>query len=211
MQWTSRQPFVPTSVLDRLDRVRLRRAALRFAAHGWSVTPGAYLTGRRFHCGQPGCPITGCHPALDSWADAATCDPARIAGWWRHHPHSVLLTTGESFDVLEVPAILARRAPGIGPAAVTAGGRWMFLVRPGRPLCTELDRRIDVVRHGTGSWIPVPPSRMPEGQVRWEVSPDQVGWQLPDAEMVQEKLAGAVEPARTLIIPRQLSTSRRAA
>ncbi|MEV6306811.1 bifunctional DNA primase/polymerase [Actinoplanes sp. NPDC051861] len=211
MQWTSRQPFVPPSVLDRLDRARLRRAALRYAAHGWMVTPGAYLSGRRFHCGRPGCPITGCHPALETWAESATGDPARILGWWRHRPHAVLLTTGESFDVLEVPSALARRAPGIGPAAVTADGRWMFLVRPGLPLRPELDRRLDVVLHGTGSWVPAPPSRMPEGPVRWAVTPDETGWRLPDAGTVQQLFAGAVAPACPLSVPRQLSTSRRAA
>ncbi|MEU4427421.1 bifunctional DNA primase/polymerase [Actinoplanes sp. NPDC024001] len=212
MQWTSSQPFVPPSLLDRLDRVRLRRAALRYAEHGWPVTPGSYLTGHRFHCDRPGCPITGCHPALDTWAESASGDPARITGWWRHRPHAVLLTTGESFDVLEVPAPLARRAHGLGPAAVTATGRWMLMVRPGRPLCPELERRLDVIRHGVGSWIPAPPSRMVEGPVRWAVPPEQVGWRLPDAEMVQERIAAALGPVPGRpIVPRQLSTSRRAA
>ncbi|WP_328478962.1 bifunctional DNA primase/polymerase [Actinoplanes sp. NBC_00393] len=214
MQWTSSQPFVPPSVLDRLDRVRLRRAALRYAEHGWPVTPGSYLTGHRFHCDRPGCPITGCHPALDSWIESATGDPDRITDWWRRRPHAVLLTTGESFDVLEVPAPLARRTPGLGPVAVTAGGRWMFLVRPGRPLRPELERRLDVIRHGVGSWIPAPPSRMVEGPVRWAVTPTQVDWRLPDADLVQEKIAAALGPTLVSgrpIVPRQLSTSRRAA
>ena len=214
MQWTSRQPFVPPALLDRLDRVRLRRAALRYASHGWTVTPGAFLAGHRFHCGRPGCSITGCHPALDSWAESASGDPARIAAWWRHQPHTVLLTTGTDFDVLEVPGTLGRRAPGAGPVAATAAGRWMFLVRPGRPLRPELANRLDVVRHGAGSWIPAPPNRMPEGPIRWVVAPEQVAWRLPDADRVQETLAGAVGPAPVpgaRLIPRQLNTSRRAA
>jgi hypothetical protein len=37
MRWTARQPFVPPSLLDHLDRVRLRRAARRYAAQGWVV------------------------------------------------------------------------------------------------------------------------------------------------------------------------------
>jgi hypothetical protein len=214
MQWTTSQPFVPPSLLDQLDRVRLRRAALRYAQHGWAVTPGSYLTGHRFHCGRPGCPITGCHPALDSWVESATGDPDRITGWWRRRPHSVLLTTGVSFDVLEVPRPLARRAAGLGPAAVTATGRWMLLVRPGCPLRPELDQRLDVIRHGVGSWIPAPPSRMVEGPVRWGVSPAQVEWRLPAAELVQERLVAALGPVREPgrpIVPRQLSTARRAA
>ncbi|AEV82437.1 DNA primase [Actinoplanes sp. SE50] len=214
MQWSSRQPFVPPSFLDRLDRVRLRRAAQTFAGHGWAVAPGAVLTGPRFDCGRPGCPITGCHPAVDSLAEAATTDPGRVAAWWRRRPHNVLLTTGERFDVLEVPALLGRPVAdrAAGPVAVTAGGRWMFLVRPGCPLRAELDLRQDVVRHGHGSWIPAPPSRMVEGPVRWVIPPSQVDWAPGDPGRIQEMLAASA--ARTgwaHRVPRQLSTLRRAA
>ncbi|WP_229072301.1 bifunctional DNA primase/polymerase [Actinoplanes sp. DH11] len=212
MQWTSRQPFVPPALLDRLDRGRLRRAALRYAAQGWQVTPGAYLAGHRFHCGRPGCPITACHPALDAWAAAATVDPGRIARWWRRQAHTVLLPTGSRFDVLEVPAALGRQLPALGPVAVTAAGRWMLLVGPGRPLRPELENRIDVVRHGIGSWIPAPPNRLLDGPIRWTVAPEQVDWRMPDAERVQELLVVAAGPAPGRpLIPRQLSTSRRAA
>ena len=212
MQWTSRQPFVPPAILDRLDRVRLRRAALRYAAHGWDVTPGAYLAGNRFHCGRPGCPITGCHPALDSWAESAGVDPVRIAAWWRRQAHTVLLPTGVGFDVLEVPALLGRTVPGPGPVAVTGAGRWMFFVSPGRSLRPELEHRLDVIRHGRGSWIPAPPNRLLDGPVRWTVPPEQTGWRLPDADRVQAQLVEAAGPVRPRpLVPRQLSTSRRAA
>ncbi|GLY01674.1 MULTISPECIES: bifunctional DNA primase/polymerase [Actinoplanes] len=214
MQWNNRQPFVPPSLLDRLDRLRLRRTALRYAEHGWSVTPGAWLSGHHFDCGRPGCRITGCHPALDTWTESATTDPARITAWWRRRPYAVLLTTGTTFDVLEVPAAMGRFAPAAGPVAVTATGRWMFFVAPGRPLRSELEHRLDVVRHGTGSWIPAPPSRMIEGPVRWVNPPGRTGWRLPDAGEVQQSLAAVFGSARgpgPLVVPRQLSTSRRSA
>jgi hypothetical protein len=222
MHWTARRPFVPSALLDHLDRARLRRAALTYAAHGWQVTPGAWFTGRRFDCGRPGCPIMAGHPAFESWADTATNDTGRVRAWWRHRPHSVLLATGGPFDALEVPAALGRRAldtlhsgppDSRGPVAVTAAGRWMFLVRPGVPLCAELDRRLDIVRHGTGSWIPAAPSRMPEGPVRWAVSPEHTRWRLPESEVVQALLAGEQGTARTprMTVPRQWSTARRAA
>lgn len=210
MQWNSRQPFVPPSILD---RALLRRAALRYAAHGWPVTPGAHLTASGFDCGRPGCDITGCHPALDAWTVSAGDDPARIAAWWQRRPHTVLLATGITFDVLEVPASLGGHGPAHGPVAVTAGGRWMFLVRPGSPLRPELDRRLDVIRHGTGSWIPAPPSRLPEGPVRWEIPPARVHWRLPASDDVQERLAAAVAGSSRAVgpalVPRQ--PSRRAA
>jgi Bifunctional DNA primase/polymerase, N-terminal len=241
MRWTIRPRFI--------DRIRLRHAALAYSEHGWDVTPGACLSGTRFTCERPGCPTRGCHPALERWEASATCDVARVAHWWRVRPHTVLLATGRAFDVLEVPAHLGLRALGLarlhghvlgparvrvsGPVAVTPGGRWMFLVRPGDPLRPELAEQQDVVRHGPGSWVPAPPSRLPEGPVRWIVTPTEVRWQLPDSYAVQAllvdtfvtvaspRLAGLPLPTArpTLVgyplaaggVPRQTSTWRRAA
>ncbi|MBX6356968.1 MAG: bifunctional DNA primase/polymerase [Micromonosporaceae bacterium] len=186
-----------------MDRIRLGRAALRYAGHGWPVTPGAYRAGDRFACGRAGCPTTACHPALVSWAQAATDDPRTVAGWWRDTAYTVLLATGRAFDVVEVPAYLgaptvaswASRcwpAEACGPVAVSPTGRWMFLVRPGEPLRPELDGRLDVVRHGHGSWVPAPPTRLLEGPVRWAVPPEKTGWRLPDPYLVQEALVTAL-------------------
>jgi hypothetical protein len=213
--------LIPASFVDQLDRLRLRRAALRYAAHGWPVTPGAWLSGHRFACGRPGCPIMTCHPALESWEDSASVFAPAIHDWWRSHPHTVLLATGSAFDALEVPAALGVRVLGtarlrslaLGPVAVTAAGRWTFLVRPGMPLRSELDQRMDIVRHGLGSWIPAAPSRLLEGFVRWAVGPDQCAWNLPDPAIIQAVLVGALSSVRTPhpTVPRQMSTSRRAA
>lgn len=226
MEWTVNRPFVPLALAGRLDRVRLRRHALRYAEHGWAVTPGAQLAGHRFVCGRAGCPIMACHPALESWEDSATTDTGQVAEWWRRRPHTVLLATGWTFDALEVPASLGLRVLGAarlrsalpgadarGPVAVTAAGRWMFLVKPGEPLRSELDHRLDVVRHGRGSWIPAAPSRMLEGPVRWAVPPEQTHWRLPDPDLVQGLLVDALghAPAPRPAVPRQLSTARRAA
>lgn len=228
MRWSPRPPFIRSSVLD---RSRLRNAALRYAEHGWDVTPGAPLTGGRFDCARPGCPTMGCHPALEGWEDAATSDRGRVADWWQRHAHAVLLPTGLAFDVLEAPAHLGLRVLGAarlhagivgpgrgqvrGPVAVTPTGRWMFLVRPGDPLRPELDESLDVVRHGRGSWIPAPPTRLPEGVVRWSVSPEETRWRLPDSYAVQGMMVdalGAVAATRPAApLPRQTSTLRRAA
>ena len=171
----------------------------------------------------------GCHPALAEWAAAASTDAARIGAWWDRLPHTVLLATGGAFDVLEVPAALglrvleaarthaaaADRTDARGPVAVTPAGRWMFLVRPGEALRTELDNYLDMVLHGPGSWIPAAPTRMPEGPVRWAVPPEQTRWQLPAAAVVQALLVDALgalaRPSRTVAVPRQISTGRRAA
>lgn len=227
MRWNARPPFARP---DFVDRVRLRRAALRFAEHGWAVTPGARLSGTRFVCGRAGCPTVGCHPALECWEGEASADVARVAGWWRSQPHAVLLVTGRTFDVLEVPAHLGLRALGAarlhagvvgpgrgqvrGPVAVTPAGRWMFFVRPGDPLRPELDECLDVIRHGTGSWVPAAPSRLPEGRVRWAVAPEETQWQLPDSYAVQAMMVDALGTLGRRVpaaLPRQVSTARRAA
>src|SRR5688500_17838620 len=205
MRWSPRPPFIRSVVLD---RSRLRHAALRYAEHGWDVTPGAHLAGDRFACARPGCPTIGCHPALERWEEAATCDTTRVAEWWRRAPHAVLLPTGRAFDVLEVPAHLGLRVLGAarlhasvlgpgrgqvrGPVAVTPTGRWMFLVRPGDPLRPELDHCFHVVRHGPGSWIPAPPTRLPEGAVRWAVAPHPARWPPPDSYLAQPALHDAL-------------------
>lgn len=204
----STRPIGRLGRLTPLERVRLRRVAMRYAAHGWVVTPGACLARHRFVCGRAGCRTTGCHPALEDWQQSASADPARVAAWWRVRPHAVLLATGRAFDVLEMPAYLGQRLLEVtrsalgtvgadadelrGPVAAVPGGQWLFLVRPGEPLRPELDQCRYVVRHGVGSWIPAPPTRLPEGTVRWVVTPEETRWLLPDSYRVQELLLDAL-------------------
>jgi hypothetical protein len=69
----------------------------------------------------------------------------------------------------------------------------MFLVRPGEPLRPELDNRLDVVRHGPGSWIPAPPTRLLEGPVRWAISPEETDWRLPEPYPLQRLLVDALQ------------------
>jgi hypothetical protein len=133
------------------------------------------------------------------------------------HGEMVLLGTGSTLDAIEVPpglgaAVRTPDRPTPGPVAVTAAGRCILLVRPGSPLRPELERRLDVVRHGPGSWVAVAPSRLPEGLVRWVIAPADTGWTLPPADDVQRLLVGALDPRPVVrpSVPRQLSTSRRA-
>jgi hypothetical protein len=133
------------------------------------------------------------------------------------HGEIVLVATGSALDAIEVPpalgaAIQQAAAQNPGPVAVTATGRCIFLVRPGSPLRPELDRRLDVVRHGPGSWVAVAPSRLPEGPMRWAIAPGRTGWRLPASDDVQRLLVNALDsrPVVRPVVPRQLSTSRRA-
>jgi hypothetical protein len=176
-----------------LRRVRLRHAALTYARHGWQVLAGSRLCGDRFKC-APGCRTFACHPLQTGWEGSETTDEHTIADRWRMSPHSVLLATGEAFDVVEVPAYIGALAADAlrGPVAVTPRGQWMFLVRPGDRLHPELAQHYDVVLHGKGSWIPAPPVRTPEGTVRWAVSPGETDWRVPDARTVQSALVATL-------------------
>ena len=132
---------------------------------------------------------------------APITDIADVADRWRDGPHSVLLATGAAFDVVEVPEYIGAPAWGRlrGPVAVTPQGQWMFLVRPGETLHPHLAGHRDVVLHGVGSWIPVPPVRTPQGTIRWIVTPQEAQWRLPDAGELQGVLVGTLPapPDRT--------------
>lgn len=173
-----------------LLRVRLRRAAVRFADHGWPVTPGSYFNGERMACDRATCWATSCHPVLPDWDRSPEI---QIGQWWRERPHSVLLPTGLLFDVIEVPQLLGVKVRGVAaPIAVLPGARWMYFVRSGLALRPELEHRFDIVRHAAGSWVPAPPTFLPDGPVRWQLSPSQVGWNLPDPAEVQQAMVSAL-------------------
>lgn len=184
----------------RLQRALLRRAALQYARHGWPVVPGAYRSGTRFRCDRAGCPTSGCHPAYEDWPRAASCEVVNVLGWWARRDHSVLLATGVGCDVIEAPAwageaVVQTLGEHAGPVAITPTGSWLFFVRPGEGLRPELAERPDVVRHTSGSWVPAPPTRFPEGRTRWRVSPPAVEWRLADPYRVQQALLDAQCPA----------------
>jgi hypothetical protein len=185
-------------VVDRWQRSVLRRAAQRYADQGWRVMPGAVLINDRYVCG-PLCPTVACHPAVDRWEAAASSDSSDVDDWWADGPYSVLLATGGPFDVIEVPARVGAAAsrvsrPVAGPVAVSPSGRWMFFVAPGGSLHQELSAQLDVVMHGANSWIPAPPTRTPDGRVRWEVHPSTTDWRCPDPQAVQKVLVSQLRP-----------------
>ena len=95
----------------------------------------------------------------------------------------LLLATGTSFDVLEVPAAVGRlvcarlRTAGIAvPVAATPTGRWWFPVETGGVLPPALADGPDVVLHTDGAAVLAPPSETPDGWVHWRVAPALSGY-----------------------------------
>jgi hypothetical protein len=202
------RPLAQRSWHHPLRRTLLRRAATRYAKHGWDVVPGACFTDGRFVCAEAGCHAVTCHPDRADWAAVAGLEVAAVRSWWHDRPRSVLLATGRAFDAVEVPAELGRFAVGQvqGPVAVAPSGQWLFLVRPGQPLRPELQGRVDVVLHGHGSWIAAPPTSFPDGRMRWEVSPEEYDWRLPDPYSVQAVLLSGL---RTVVVSAMTLDRRR--
>jgi hypothetical protein len=147
------------------------------------------------------------HPVSLAWATQATTDPERIAEWLRTQPLANFITaTGISHDVLDVPAEAGRIAldrltkeaqvPGVtvGPVASFGTDRLLFFTATrGTPVqedewwpC-ELDSHPETREehpglrwHCRGSYVLLPPSRLPSGaSVEWLPGhgPDQA---LPD-------------------------------
>jgi hypothetical protein len=193
-------------------RRALTRTALSAVAAGLPVVPGAWwsVTGQRFDCDVAGCPRTGPHPAVrhnsagpspdpgDELSVHALRDPAAVVTRWNQHPYAVLVPTGETCDVVDVPAglgqALAVRLDGrslLGPV-IAAGPRWFFLTSPGGrlPACNG-----DVLVHGQGSWIMLPPSLGPGGEpAGWLVRPTRYGWRLPTRDNVIRSLTPSSVP-----------------
>jgi hypothetical protein len=171
--------------------------------------------GRACSCDRVGCPAPGAHPLSPAWKLQATSDQAVVGHWWTERPQaSILLVTGRSFDVLDVPApagLLAMRqferlklSPG--PVAISAGERALFFVTTRAALGDDdewwschLDCEPEVLPEVTGlrwhckdSYVVAPPSRLSNGlTARWLAAPGTRP--LPDAFRLLEVLADACE------------------
>ncbi|MFF7452804.1 bifunctional DNA primase/polymerase [Kitasatospora sp. NPDC008115] len=185
----------------------------------WEVAPGAWPVDcdgpARCSCGDRRCALPGAHPIDTDWARRASAGPGAVLRWWTEHPRaSILLPTGRSFDVLDVPEVagclavarMERMGLQLGPVVVVpaapgrSGRRLHFLVLPGAAArLPELLRRLgwppgrlDLVARGEGDWTVAPPSRVgPGGFAQWARPPAARGRWLPDAAELIGPLAYA--------------------
>ncbi|GAB3653991.1 hypothetical protein GCM10027589_12460 [Actinocorallia lasiicapitis] len=185
-----------------------------YAALGWAVVPGvtAPVAGdRACSCDRIGCPDPGAHPVSTGWARLATTDPDLIATWWNRNPDAnIILPTGRTFDVIDVPAphgaarlaqMLRENTP-VGPVAAIGDDRYLFYVATrGMPededewWSCHLDCSPESIVDNPGmrwhcrdSYVIAAPSLLPGGrEVTWVRPPD--GTPLPDPLRVLEILA----------------------
>jgi hypothetical protein len=183
---------------------QLRDAALGYASRGIPVLPLHYPLPRRgdlqpvtgdhpptvgtgCSCRDPGCGQPAKHPLgvlAPHGVKDATCNRARILAWWTRHPHANIgLTTGHTFDVLDVDGPTGAHAirtlaathglVSSGPLVRTGGGGWHFYLAPTglgnvRPAGLE-----HVDWRGRGGYVVAPPSRHASGQAyQWATGRD---------------------------------------
>jgi bifunctional DNA primase/polymerase-like protein len=190
-------------------RRALTRTAVNAVAAGLPVVPGAWWSagGRRFQCDLAECDRSGPHPAVradlsltgsadldDGLAGHAVRHPDAVVARWNRQPYAVLVPTGETCDVVDVPVALGHHLAvrldhrsALGPV-IASGPRWFFLTAPGgRPPVLGSD----ILVHGRGSWIMLPPSLGPGGErADWLIRPNRFGWALPS----RDEVIGAIAP-----------------
>ena len=183
-------------------RSALAATALNAVAAGLPVIPGAWWSAaeQRFVCDLSGCRRTGPHPAVrndstiglpglgEALASRAIRQADAVPARWHRQPYAVLVPTGDSCDVVDVPAGLGRALAerlearsSLGPV-IAAGSRWFFLTASGGSLAALGG---DVLVHGPGSWIMLPPSLGPGGRpAAWLAPPAGADWALPERDAV---------------------------
>ncbi|MEE1928589.1 bifunctional DNA primase/polymerase [Streptomyces sp. TRM 70351] len=184
------------------------------AAAGFPLAPAAHPEGYGCSCERIGCPTPARHPLSFAWRTQAATGPEQIERWARERPQANFVTaTGLAHDVLDVPFEAGRAAlerledegVEVGPVAVLGDDRMLFFTTTrGTPddedewWPCELDCHPETMDehpglrwHCRGSYVLVPPSRLPGlhgPEVGWERAPERP---LPDPLTLLEALTDA--------------------
>jgi hypothetical protein len=196
-------------------------AAAEYAGRwGWTVALGgspARAHGGPCPCGRARCAAPGLHPLPGRTArelpPGAAPQEARVL--WDGEPEaSLLLPTGRSFDVLDVPepaglralVRLERMGTQVGPVLATPSRRLLFFVARGTAeklpdLLYRMgwdDAALDLGCHGEGAYLAAPPTTLTGlGQVRWLRRPcRESAARPPEARLLLGTLAYACHRGR---------------
>ena len=200
-------------------RRRLAGEARAYIAAGWPVATGAWWDADdgRYRCAEPDCHTEGLHPTVPgntgmairgcraTVTQAATHDLGAVAGRWDTRPYSVLLPTGQACDVVELRPGIARRvqarlaaAGRLGPVASYPDDRTLLFTRVAGELDPDLEAELacaGALHHGRGSWVPLPPTELACGPIRWSRSPGVASWRLPPLRTVIDAVRVALSMA----------------
>ncbi|PWI43267.1 bifunctional DNA primase/polymerase [Streptomyces sp. ICBB 8177] len=191
-EWLRRRPGAPGGTARGSAAAADREALLLgAAAASFPVAPAAHPSGFGCSCDRVGCPTPGMHPVSFAWQTEATTDAAKITRWLLADPLANFVTaTGAGHDVLDVPAQAGRIAlarleaegTGTGPVAMYGDDRMLFFTASrGTPDDEDewwpceldchpetLDEHPGLRWHCRGSYVLLPPSRLPDGSaVTW--------------------------------------------
>ena len=180
-----------------LRQARRKAAVTAFLEAGWAIAPGAWWDPRveQYRCRRVGCLTTGTIHAADGMTPRA--DPSA----WADDPATILLITGHGIDVVELPLgttppeAIFSRALLPGPVALWASARPRLLLfattTGGGAIPDRLPQGLPqgALLHSTGSYVPLPPSRVRTGDVVWMRPPQSLDWQLPELSEVVDVLA----------------------
>jgi hypothetical protein len=212
-QWLRRRPRKDardSAVED--DAARRKALLLAVAAAGMPIAPAAHPLGYRCSCDRIGCPTPARHPLSFAWQTQSTTDRAQIERWAAHQPEANFITaTGMVHDVIDVPLDAGARALehltdagiDVGPVADSGGDRMLFFTATrGTPEDEDewwpceldchpetMDEHPGLRWHCRGSYVPLPPARLPGGlTVSWLRGPEHP---LPDPLTLLETLTDA--------------------
>jgi hypothetical protein len=171
------------------------RAALEYAARGWSVFPCHTPTCDGCSCGRGDCPSTGKHPRTRNGVHDATTERATVAAWWRRWPQANIgVATGATSGIVVIDldarhggdeawrTLTGDRTPIEAPVVTTGAGWHLWFAHQGSPVSNSVGRLgagIDV--RGDGGYVIVPPSLHHSGRrYRWRRPPREQLPVLPD-------------------------------
>ena len=180
---------------DRLEYVRA--AATEYVSSGWGVLPGSVFTDGKYTLGHTTTRVDGLVPVMVSGRTLRS--EREVWSWWSGVSYSILVRVGEDFDVLTAPLELVRAAMKIEaspvaacPILYSAKGAQLLIKKHSR-LRYDLRDVPGVCLVPQGALVPLPPTEIPDGPVRWWVAPHDVGYTLGLAGAVQATLAVAVD------------------
>jgi hypothetical protein len=158
--------------------------ATAYAANGWRIFPLHTPQGAGCSCGESGCKV-GKHPRISNWQNAASCDPATVAAWWKQYPDANIALSLDNLACLDVDGAeglesLAKLEaehgildPAVRQRSGSGGWHYLFEAVPGVEKRIKFQPGLDMLT-GAGSYIVAAPSlHASGGRYEWvdEYSP----------------------------------------